>query len=62
MVHVGVAMLSVFVGPVWHFLDPFSTLHDIGAWVLRRLGIQPWERHLNRETLFVLKHVACRIP
>ena len=27
---VGVAILSAFVGPVWQFLDPFSTLHDIG--------------------------------
>jgi len=40
---VGVAMLSVFVGPVWHFLDPYSTLHDVGAAVIRRLGITPWE-------------------
>jgi hypothetical protein len=36
---VGVAILSAFAGPVWHFLDPFSTLHDLGASVLRRLGI-----------------------
>ena len=40
---VGVAMLSVFVGPVWHYLDPFSTLHDLGAAFVRRLGITPWE-------------------
>ncbi len=40
---VGVALLSAFVGPVWHFIDPFSTLHDLGAWVLRRLGVAPWE-------------------
>ena len=33
---VGVAFLSAFVGPVWHWLDPFTTIHDIGAWVLRR--------------------------
>ncbi len=39
---VGVAMLSVAIGPVWHFLDPFSTLHDIGAAVIRRLGIDGW--------------------
>jgi len=39
---VGVAILSMAVGPVWHFLDPFSTLHDIGAAVLRRLGIRGW--------------------
>lgn len=40
---VGVAALCALVGPVWHFVDPFSTLFDIGAWVVRRLGIQPWE-------------------
>jgi hypothetical protein len=40
---VGVAMVSAFIGPVWHFLDPFSTLHDLGAAVVRRLGITPWE-------------------
>ena len=40
---VGVAMLSALVGPAWHYLDPFSTLHDIGAWVVRRLGIAPWD-------------------
>lgn len=40
---VGVAMLSALVAPVWHFLDPFSTLFDIGAWVVRRLGIPAWQ-------------------
>jgi hypothetical protein len=40
---VGVAMLSAFVGPVWHFLDPFSTLHDLGAAAVRLLGIARWE-------------------
>lgn len=40
---VGVAALSAIVGPIWHFLDPFSTIHDLGAWVIRRLGIQPWD-------------------
>jgi hypothetical protein len=39
---VGVAILSAIVGPVWHFLDPFSTLHDLGAALLRRLGIGGW--------------------
>jgi hypothetical protein len=39
---VGVAMLSALVGPVWHFLDPFSTLHDLGAALLRRLGVTSW--------------------
>lgn len=40
---VGVAMVSAIVGPVWHFLDPFSTLHDVGAALVRRLGIAPWQ-------------------
>ena len=40
---VGVAMLSAILGPVWHFLDPFSTLHDLAAAVLRRLGVKPWD-------------------
>jgi hypothetical protein len=40
---VGVAILSAVVGPVWHYLDPFSTLHGIGAAVLQRLGIGGWD-------------------
>ena len=39
---VGLAALSAFVGPVWHWLDPFATLHDLGAGLLRRLGIRGW--------------------
>ena len=39
---VGVAMLSALVAPVWEWLDPFATLHDMLAWVLRRLGIRGW--------------------
>lgn len=39
---VGVAILSAFVGPVWRWLDPFSTLFDLGAAVARRLGIAGW--------------------
>jgi hypothetical protein len=39
---VGVAMLSALVGPVWEWLDPFATLHDIGAWALRQVGIRGW--------------------
>jgi len=39
---VGVAILSAVVGPIWHFLDPFSTLHDLGAWVLRTLRVTGW--------------------
>jgi hypothetical protein len=40
---VGLAILSAVLGPVWHYLDPFSTLHGLGAAVLRRLGIGGWE-------------------
>jgi hypothetical protein len=40
---VGVAMLSAFVGPVWHWLDPFTTLHGLGAGLLRRLGVGGWD-------------------
>jgi hypothetical protein len=40
---VGVAVVSAFVGPIWQWLDPFSTLHDIGAWVLRRAGTRGWQ-------------------
>jgi hypothetical protein len=39
---VGLAMLSAFVGPVWHWLDPFTTIHDIGAAVFRRAGVKGW--------------------
>ena len=40
---VGVAILSALVFPVWEWLDPFATLHDGGAWILRRLGVRGWE-------------------
>jgi hypothetical protein len=39
---VGLAMLSAFVGPVWHWLDPFTTIHDLGAAAARRLGVTGW--------------------
>ena len=39
---VGVALVSALIGPAWHFLDPFSTLHDLGAGLLRRLGVGAW--------------------
>jgi hypothetical protein len=39
---VGVAMLSAFVAPVWTWLDPFATLHDLGSGLLRRMGIEGW--------------------
>jgi hypothetical protein len=39
---VGVAILSALVFPAWEWLDPFATLHDAGAWVLRRIGVSGW--------------------
>jgi hypothetical protein len=38
---VAVPMLSAFTFPIWHWLDPFSTLYDIGAWIARRAGMKP---------------------
>ena len=40
---VGVALLSAFVGPVWHWLNPFATLFDIGSGAMRRLGVSGWD-------------------
>lgn len=40
---VGVALVSALVFPIWHWLDPFSTIHDLGAAVLRRLGVARWD-------------------
>ncbi|MEO8570576.1 MAG: hypothetical protein ABI553_02655 [Chloroflexota bacterium] len=39
---VGLAIVSAVFGPAWHFLDPFSTLHDLGAALLRGLRIEGW--------------------
>ena len=39
----GRARLARSSGRSWHFLDPFSTLHDLGAGVLRRLGVRAWD-------------------
>lgn len=39
---VGVAIISALVAPVWEWIDPFATLHDAGAWVLRRAGTSGW--------------------
>jgi hypothetical protein len=39
---VGLAIVSAAIGPAWHFLDPFSTLHDLAAALLRRLHIRGW--------------------
>ncbi|MFL5757682.1 MAG: hypothetical protein ACJ77N_15495, partial [Chloroflexota bacterium] len=40
---VGIAAVSALIGPVWEWLDPFATLFDIGAAVVRRVGIGGWE-------------------
>lgn len=40
---VGVALVSALIGPVWRWLDPFTTLYDIGAAVARRLGVSGTE-------------------
>ncbi len=37
---VGVAILSALVFPVWEWLDPFTTVHDLLAALLRRLGLR----------------------
>ncbi len=35
---VGLAIVCAIIGPAWHFLDPFSTLHDLAAAVLRAVA------------------------
>ena len=39
---VGLAIVCAIVGPAWHFIDPFSTLHDLGAALLRAVHVQGW--------------------
>ena len=36
---VGTALASAFIAPVWTWLNPFTTLFDMGAWMVRRLGV-----------------------
>ena len=48
---VGLALVSAFVGPAWHWLDPFSTLHDVLAAGLRALRVPPFERTPYPESL-----------
>lgn len=48
---VGLAMVSAFLGPAWEWLDPFATLHDLGAGVLRRLGVRGWRAATYPERL-----------
>ncbi len=40
---VGIAMISAFIGPAWSWIDPFTTLHDIGAAALRLVGLRGWQ-------------------
>jgi hypothetical protein len=39
---VGLAIVCALLGPLWDWLDPFATLYDTGASVLRRLRVPPW--------------------
>ena len=41
---VGVALVCAFVGPVWRWLDPFSTIHDVLARGLRVFGVGAVEK------------------
>jgi len=47
---VGLAAISALGGPVWAWLNPFATLYDLGAALLRRLGLRggaaPYPRRL----------------
>ena len=40
---VGLAIVSVLVGPAWRWIDPFATLHDAGAGLLRGIGLTGWQ-------------------
>ncbi len=49
---VGLALVSAFLGPVWSWIDPFTTLYDLIAATGRRLGLsgpqpQPWPQRLG---------------
>lgn len=39
---VALPLLSALVAPLWEWLDPFATLHDLGAIALRRLNVATW--------------------
>ncbi len=56
---VGLALVSALLGPVWTWLDPFSTLHDLLAACfrlahLRLPGRAPWHRHTGAWPAVVL--------
>jgi hypothetical protein len=49
---VGLALLSALLGPAWAWLDPFSSLYDIGAAIASRLrlhlpGRAPWHPRMQ---------------
>lgn len=48
---VGLAIVSAFAGPIWSWLDPFATIFDIGAWLVRRLKLPTWARAPYPEAL-----------
>jgi hypothetical protein len=37
---VALAIISALLGPAWSWLDPFTTLHDLGAWLLRLVHVE----------------------
>jgi hypothetical protein len=39
---VGLAIVSALVGPAWRWLDPFTTLYEAGAALLRRANVSGW--------------------
>ncbi|MFN8622353.1 MAG: hypothetical protein U0869_16595 [Chloroflexota bacterium] len=48
---IGLALISAFLGPVWRWIDPFTTIFDLIGAVGRRLGIrgmapQAWPERL----------------
>lgn len=55
---VGVAMASAFIGPVWTWLDPFTTLYDLGAALISRAGFKRRTRARYPERLGAWPAVA----
>jgi len=50
---VGLALFSALLGPIWAWLDPFVTLHELAGGLARRLGFRgrepvPWPARLGR--------------
>ena len=50
---VGLALISAFIGPIWVWLDPFASLHRLGAAILGRFGVDgdepsPYPARLGR--------------